>query len=212
MTMLPTGAKAVNLGCGLSIAPGWINIDNSPNARLARYPRLRWILWKLGILSDFHYSVNWARSIRIHNLKKRLPYADSSIDYLYTSHLLEHLTRRDAQRLIREAFRGLKPGGIIRIVVPDLTIGARQYLASLEVNPNDAKAAPDFLNWLQLSRPGVRDPHLWMYDSPSLAAILGEAGFINTTVCEYRQGRVPDCAILDNHPDDSLHLEAEKPS
>jgi hypothetical protein len=68
------------------------------------------------------------------------------------------------------------------------------------------------LNWLQLSRPGVRDPHRWMYDAPSLAAILGEAGFINTTVCEYREGRVPDCAILDNHPDDSLHLEAEKPS
>jgi hypothetical protein len=39
---LPAGAIALNLGCGLSIAPGWINIDNSPNARLAKYPRLRW--------------------------------------------------------------------------------------------------------------------------------------------------------------------------
>ena len=209
---LPAGAIAINLGCGLSIAPGWINIDNSPNARLAKYPWLRWTLWKLGILSDFHHSVNWASSIKIYNLKKGLPYPDSSIDYVYTSHLLEHLTLRDAQRLIKEAFRGLKPGGVIRIVVPDLTIGAREYLASLEANPNDAKAAPDFLRWLQLSRPGVRDPHLWMYDAPSLGAMLGEAGFINITVCEYRRGRVPDSEILDNHIDDSLRLEAEKPS
>ena len=83
---LPAGAIALNLGRGLSIAPGWINIDNSPNARLAKYPRLRWTLWKLGILSDFRYSVNWDRPIKIHNLKKGLPYADSSIDYVYTSH------------------------------------------------------------------------------------------------------------------------------
>jgi hypothetical protein len=33
---LPVGAKAINLGCGLSIAPGWMNIDNSPNARLSK--------------------------------------------------------------------------------------------------------------------------------------------------------------------------------
>ena len=209
---LPAGAIAINLGCGLSIAPGWINIDNSPNARLAKYPWLRWTLWKLGVLSDFHHSVNWASSIKIYNLKKGLPYLDSSIDYVYTSHLLEHLKLRDAQRLIKEAFRGLKPGGVIRIVVPDLTIGAREYLAAIEANPNDAKAALDFLSWLQLSRPGVRDPHLWMYDAPSLGAMLGEAGFINITVCEYRRGRVPDCEILDNHIDDSLRLEAEKPS
>lgn|SRR5262249_36167881 len=209
--MLPTGVRAINLGCGLSIARGWINIDNSPNARLAKYPRLRWILWKLGILSDVHYSTNWSRSIKIHNLKNGIPYPDSSIDYIYAAHLLEHLTLRDAERLIRESFRGLNPGGIIRIVVPDLTIGARRYVAALEANPSDATAAPFFLNWLQLSRPGVRDPHLWMYDAPSLAAMLGEAGFINVIVCEYRQGRVPDCEILDNRPNDSVHLEAEKP-
>src|SRR4029077_9096433 len=70
---LPAGATAINLGCGLSTAPGWINIDNSPNARLAKYPWVRWTLWKIGILSDLHYSVNWSDSIQTYDLKKTLP-------------------------------------------------------------------------------------------------------------------------------------------
>jgi SAM-dependent methyltransferase len=208
---LPDGAKGINLGCGLSIAPGWINIDSSPNARLSKYPLLKWTLWKLGVLSSPHYTAPWPRSIEVRDLKNPLPYADSSIDYVYTSHFLEHLSRDDGQKLIREAFRVLKPHGLVRLVVPDLAVGVRDYVATMQSNPNDAKAAPEFLNWLQLSRPEVRDPHLWMYDAPSLTAVLSKCGFINAGVWEYRKGRVPDCDILDNRPEDSLHLEAEKP-
>lgn len=208
---LSVGAKAINLGCGLSIAPGWINIDNSPNARLSKYSPLKWTLWKLGVLSKAQYDASWPKSIAVRDLKKPLPYKDSSIDYVYTAHFLEHLSRDDGQKLLREAFRVLKPLGLIRVVVPDLSIGARQYVARMQSNPNDPSAAPEFLNWLQLSRTAVRDPHLWMYDAASLTTILSECGFINPVVCEYRQGRVPDCEILDNRPEESLYLEAEKP-
>jgi hypothetical protein len=113
--------------------------------------------------------------------------------------------------VIGEAFRVLKPGGLVRLVVPDLAIGARNYVATMQSGPGDATAAPEFLNWLQLSRPGARDPHLWMYDAPSLTAVLSECGFIKAVACEYQKGRVPDCDILDSRPEDSLHLEAEKP-
>jgi SAM-dependent methyltransferase len=207
---LPAGAVAINLGCGLSVAPGWINIDNSPNARLARYPWVRGTLWKLGILSDLHYSVKWSASIQNYDLKKKLPYKDSSVDYVYTSHFLEHLALNDSQRLMSEVFRIMKPGGIVRVVIPDLAVGARKYLRAIEANPNDANAATEFLDWLQLARPGVRDTHLWMYDAPSLSAMLNGIGFLSVAVCEYRKGRIPDCEILDNRPDDSLHIEAEK--
>jgi SAM-dependent methyltransferase len=125
---LPAGATAINLGCGLSAAPDWINIDNSPNARLSKYPLLKRLLWKLGVLSNPHYNVPWSRSIEVHDLKKPLPYADSSIDYVYTSHFLEHLSHDDGQKLIGEVFRVLKPRGLVRVVVPDLAIGARHYV------------------------------------------------------------------------------------
>lgn len=208
---LPLGVRAINLGCGLSVAPGWINIDNSPNARLAKIPLLRELLWKVGLLSDHHYAVKWPASVKYHNLKRRLPYPDRSIDYVYTSHFLEHLSQNDAQRLIAEAYRVLKSGGLIRIVVPDIALSARKYVAAIKANPNDANAATEFLNSLQLGWHKARDPHLWMYDAPSLTGLLTGHGFINTVVCEYRSGRVPDCDTLDNRPEDSLHLEAEKP-
>jgi predicted SAM-dependent methyltransferase len=207
---LPPNAKAVNLGCGITIAPGWINIDNSPNARLSKYPRLRWLLWKLGLLSDRHYEVEWPESISIHNLKNRLPFASSSVDYVYSSHVLEHLSLTDAQKVTREVARVLKPGGILRVIVPDLALGARRYLNALEANPSDQKAAPEFLGWLQLSKLGVRDPHLWMYDAPSLSVMLTESGLSGVRICEYRQGLVPDCDILDTRPDESLYIEAAK--
>lgn len=208
---LPENLKSLNLGCGLSVAPGWINIDNSPNARLAKYPLLRKVLWKLGLLSELHYAVKWPASVVTCDLRKRLPYADSTIDYVYTSHFLEHLSQSAAQKLLVEVFRVMKPGGLLRVVVPDLAIAVRQYVAATQANPHDANAATEFLHFLQLSRPGTRDPHLWMYDAPSLAAMLHDCGFIKAVVCEYKKGRMPDCDILDNRPSDSLHLEAEKP-
>ena len=209
--MLPAGTKAITLGCGLSVAPDWINVDNSPDARLAKYPSLRWILWKLGILSDQHYAVAWPASIKSYDLTRELPFADSSIDYVYTSHFLEHLPLENAQRLMKDAFRVLRPGGVVRVVVPDLAVGARQYLDALQKNPDDENAAPGFLSWLQLCRTKVRGPHRWIYDAPSLSAMLKDIGFIRVVVCAYRMGRVPDCETLDNRSDESLHIEAEKP-
>ena len=208
---IPPGVKALNIGCGTFVAPGWLNLDNSPNARLSKYPRLKWMLWKLGILSDRHYQVKWDRSILVHDVKNGLTFPDSSIDFVYMSHFLEHHYLRDAQQLIADVFRILKTGGVLRVVVPDLSIGARRYLQAISQSSADSKAANQFLEWLQLGRPGDRDPHLWMYDAASLSAMLVEHGFGNVVVCRFQQGRVPDCDTLDNRPDDSVYIEAEKP-
>src|SRR5437870_3607063 len=117
---LQAKAKAINLGCGLVVAPGWINIDNSPNARLAKYPRFQWLAWKLGVLSDEHFAIQWPKSLLVRDLRKPLPFADCSIDYVYSSHVLEHLSLSHAQRLVSEIVRVLRRGGLVRLVVPDL--------------------------------------------------------------------------------------------
>jgi SAM-dependent methyltransferase len=209
---LPRGSRALNLGCGLTgiAGEGWINMDNSPNAWLSKYPRLKWLLWKSRLLSDFHYNIHWDKSIVIRDLRKRLPFDDDSIRYVYTSHFLEHVSRGDAKRVIGEIRRVLEPGGILRVVVPDLAYGVRRYTAAIQADPSDADAAPRLLEWLQLSAPGRRDPHLWMYDGPSLSKLLADSGLINVTPCDYKQGRVPDCDVLDARPEDSVHVEAEK--
>jgi hypothetical protein len=50
-----------------------------------------------------------------------------------------------------------------------------------------------------------------MYDAASLGTLLSESGFVNVEVCEYQKGRMPDCEILDNRPDESLYVEAQLP-
>jgi SAM-dependent methyltransferase len=207
---LPVGAVAVNLGCGAHVAAGWINVDNSPNARLSKWPWFRWLSWRLGVLSDQHYAVEWPKGVVIHDLRKPLPFDDGSVDYIYTSHALEHLPADTVKRVLLEIRRVLRLDGLVRIVLPDLQLGATRYLESLAGTDSAPLAADGFLNWLFLHKPGHRDPHLWMYDLPAISGRLREAGFRNITRREYRRGSVANCDVLDNRPDDSLFVEATK--
>jgi len=93
----------LNLGCGLRIHPSWINVDGSWNARLAKFPFLRKALSSLHILPAGKEEVPWSRDIFIHDIRKPLPFSDSSADAVYASHVLEHLYREQGQQLIREA-------------------------------------------------------------------------------------------------------------
>ena len=58
---------------------------------------------------------------------KGLPNHDESISVLYSSHMLEHFDSKEADIFCKEAQRLLIPGGIIRIVVPDIVIKIHEY-------------------------------------------------------------------------------------
>jgi len=96
--------RCLNLGCGRRIHPAWENVDF-----LAVLP-----------------------SVRSFDLRKGVPYPDESFDVVYHSHLLEHFANSRASEFLRECRRVLKPGGIIRIVVPNLEGIVRGYLEALE--------------------------------------------------------------------------------
>ena len=63
------------------------------------------------------------------DLVRGIPAADGSLEVVYHSHLLEHLTHAEAIPFIAECFRVLQPGGLLRIVVPDLKKWAQHYLS-----------------------------------------------------------------------------------
>ena len=90
----------VNLGCGRTAHPAWVNLDVEPTLACVK----RW------------------------DVRKPLPFPDGSVDMVYHSHLLEHLSADEGQRLVKDCFRVLKSGGVIRIVVPDLAGIATAYL------------------------------------------------------------------------------------
>jgi SAM-dependent methyltransferase len=129
----------LNLGCGTKTSPKCINIDWSIHLRIARNPIAR-ALSKLILSAERQRRIfSLPRSIVVHDLRKGIPTSDGSVDAVYHSHVLEHISRdiRDASRdqalmFLRECHRVLKPHGIIRVVVPEFSHHARAYLEHFE--------------------------------------------------------------------------------
>lgn len=72
-----------------------------------------------------------------HNLLAGIPFADDTFNLTYHSHVLEHFTKLDGIKFIKECYRVLKKGGIIRIAIPDLEKIVRTYLETLESGLKD---------------------------------------------------------------------------
>jgi SAM-dependent methyltransferase len=115
--------KMVNLGCGRVHHPDWINVDfNTSDPGVVR-----------------------------HDLLTGLPFADGEVDVVYHAHVLEHFGPREGAAFLRECFRVLRPGGLLRVGVPDLEEIAREYLRRLEAAERGEEAdAAHRYDWIKL--------------------------------------------------------------
>jgi predicted SAM-dependent methyltransferase len=112
----PPAARSdlLNAGCGETFHPAWTNVDFRA----------------------------CSSNVITHDLRQPLPFADARFAAVYSSHLLEHFSRPLAPVFLAECRRVLKPGGVLRIVVPDLETIARLYLENLQgALAGDARAA-----------------------------------------------------------------------
>ncbi len=200
----------LNLGCGLQTPEGWINVDGSWNARLAKHPFLRRLLTSMHFIAKDKSEIPWSSKILIHDIRKPLPFSDGSASAIYASHVLEHLYLEEAQRLIREAFRVLGPGGILRVVVPDLHAIVQEYLGErpfgqLSGEFGSLRPADRVNHRLLMHSPNTPTgnllyriynawqdfhSHKWMYDSDSLTVLFQAAGFADTQRRGCRQSRI----------------------
>ncbi|MCX5704297.1 MAG: methyltransferase domain-containing protein, partial [Candidatus Omnitrophica bacterium] len=210
----------VNLGCGPVGKDDWFNIDWGILAFLHASPLFLKVLMALRLLPP-EYSIKWPGNLMLRDCRRKLPFEDSSVDYIYTSHFLEHLKRFEAEKVLKECHRVLKDEGILRIVVPDLGLILKKYTERDKqffidsFHRDDTKAAEglalaDLLsgvfypeaNKLQQSRLKkiasffIR-AHLWMYDSDSLTQLLKSSGFRTVEKNKFREGNVPDLDTLD---------------
>jgi len=142
----------INIGSGLSGVTGWYNIDNSPTILLSRLPFGR----KL-----FH-TPNWPDDVRRRDVKKGLPFKNESVSFIYSSHTFEHFTWAESFKIAEECFRVLRPGGVLRLVVPDLRLIIERYLRD-----SDPLASHRFLERLSLTQV----PRLGSSRSQSLADV-----------------------------------------
>ena len=153
------GPKGLHIGCGGRLLDGWLNVD------LDRYPGV-------------------ARM----DATRRFPFADETFDHIYSEHMIEHVPYEQGCTMLAECCRVLKPGGIVRIVTPDLVA-----LAALCDDERDAHSQR-YLDFFYETFLGPQRPHTvataldahfrwwghsFLYDGPTLIGTMEQAGFIN---------------------------------
>jgi len=114
--------RLLNVGCGSNFHADWLNVDVVPASA----------------------------AVMSVDIRKGLPFADEAIDVVYCSHVLEHLSRQEAASLLGQMRRVLRPGGVIRVVVPDLETLAREYLRLLDRLNREPNAAAADYDWIML--------------------------------------------------------------
>jgi len=130
----------VNVGCGPIYHPAWLNLDVTPACPAVQYLDVR----------------------------KGLPLGDGEADVCFSSHVIEHLTPRAAGEFLAEQERVLKPGGILRVVCPDLADICRTYLSEYDKSSAQGRTTfrhehlvAELVDQLVRSRPGGELAGLW---------------------------------------------------
>lgn len=225
---MKTGAIKINIGCGKTALDGWINFDNSYGVILAGKPQLARALTKLGVVKE-HWWKGWEnKDIRRADIRDGLPFRDGEVDFIYTSHVIEHLSPAGGAKLLAECRRVLKPAGLLRVVTPDLEHLIHMH-ASLKSefdrdNPTTNAPGDHFMRCLMIVEDDTRSSntrlmslltrdkvwHKWIYDYDSLYAALKRNGFTSIKRVSAGIGEIADLADLEkDYPyPESLFIEA----
>ena len=192
-------------GASTSAVPGWLNFDASLTVRVQNLPVVGRRLARLkGNAFEFPVYLKYGDII------KGLPVPDTSADGVYASHVLEHLSLEDMRAALRNTLRILKPGGVFRLIVPDLRERAKRYVARVEADPDDAEAAPWFVADIEMGEAGSLSGlprrlrgamsfarHHWMWDYPSMKRELEAAGFVQVRPSKFGDAEDPKFAEVE---------------
>src|ERR1043165_2793625 len=148
----------LNLGCGTSFSKDWTNID----------------------------FVSGSEHVQAHNLLKGIPFSDNSFELVYHSHVLEHFPKTKAPEFIGECYRVLKPGGVIRIAIPDLEQIARNYVKYLDESLQNVPGAEQKYDWTLLE---MYDQVVREKSGGDMAAYIKDASKNNDDFILQRNGK-----------------------
>ncbi len=182
----------LNLGCGPNYINGMVNADFFGAFRFWRKQRkLEWHL-------DLRYPLNCD---------------DSIFDGVFTEHTLEHLYIDEAEELLKELYRIMKVGAVIRLTVPDL----KKYVAYYTENVCDEEM-DTFKEKFHTGASAFRNLtqnyfHRSVWDFDELRHYLDGVGFREITQKQYRECSNPRlCLDLDHRAWETLYVEARKVS
>ena len=170
----------LQIGSGFNHIPGWLQTDIAPRS------------------DDVAYL----------DAAKPFPIADGTFDYVFSEHMIEHISWREGLQMLRECRRVLKPGGVLRIATPDLAVlvglyqGDRGALADRYIKWITDRFLPDigvykapfvinnaFRNW----------GHKFLYDGEVLEMAMGEVGFVDIVRCAPGESAHADLRGIEAH-------------
>lgn len=157
-------------------------------------------------------------SVRFANAAVRIPCASDSVAAIYSSHMIEHLDRAEARAFLAEVKRVLRPGGVVRIAAPDLSLLVGEYVATGDADGFVARThlgldrPAGLRGWVKWAVIGPRH-HLWMYDGESLSRLMREVGFADVAVVPPGSSRITEPGQLDlrERAAESVYVEAVRP-
>jgi predicted SAM-dependent methyltransferase len=159
--------RKLQLGAGGNDPPGWLNTDIEP----------------------------YDKEVYL-DATGRYPFPDGSFQYVFSEHLIEHVSWEAGLMMLRECYRVLAKGGKLRIVTPNLA----KYIQLLDGNADndvrqfiDAKLRSESMSNTPI--PGVyilnhearAYGHKFLYDPPALRMSLETAGFKQITQYEVKE-------------------------
>lgn len=133
----------VHLGCGDKFIPGWVHVDVKPASHVDHVLDLR---------NLYGFDAGVANEV-------------------YACHVLEHFGRHEVQGVLNEWVRIIKPGGIIRLAVPDFEAVCARYQKTAEVS--------EILGLVCGGQRDDYDYHKMIFDYHSLATMCDRAGLKN---------------------------------
>lgn len=189
------GADLVKLNIGSFINMfyyGWTNTDNIDMSSFAEHN---------GYI------------FRRHDANTPFPIKDETIDFIFSSHMLEHLTRNNGIVFLKECHRIMKYGAVIRIAVPDVEMLMDDYINGdldflKHISPGAEAAICDIDKFSEVALMN----HHQIFDRCKLTTLLKAVGFSDVREHSAFESR---SKILENetivsHPTLSLVVEGTK--
>jgi predicted SAM-dependent methyltransferase len=175
------GPLRLHLGSGSQPKKGWLNVD----------------------LAGDPIDLAW-------NLAYGIPFGDATVDAIFHEHLLEHIPLQAGIAVMDESFRVLKPGGILRIGVPDagelLTsyVGDGERIEAIHPGrPTKMLAVQELFYWHR---------HTTMYDEETLALMFRAGGFPSPAARKFGDTNLDAAPDTERRRAETLYMEAAKPS
>jgi len=171
--------RKLQLGSGVNPLPGWLNTD-----------------------------IEMSGDIVFLDIRQPFPLESASFDFVFSEHLIEHVSYQHGVHCLRECFRVLRPGGKIRIATPNLsflmalyreetTDCERRYIDwSVEMFGGPVQAPPAtyvinnfFRNW----------GHQFIYDFEALRGAMAQSGFVDVRRMKVHESDEPVFCKLEAH-------------